>query len=94
MAKPRGRSARAGSRLRTVAGSTMRGRHRAAPGRTTGSCDDDPRLPVELEEPAPRTLLLRVRGAFDDAVDDELTRALGGRLGSRLVSRVVIDLAG
>jgi hypothetical protein len=94
MVKPRGRRARAGSRLRTVAGSSTRGRPRAAPGRPTGSCDDGPQPAVELEEPAPRTLLLRVRGAFDDAVDDELTRALGGRLGSRLVSRVVIDLAG
>jgi hypothetical protein len=94
MAKPRGTTGRAGSRLRTVAGSTVRGRPRAAPGRTIQSCDDGPPPAVEVEEPAPRTLLLRVRGAFDDAVDDELTRALGGRLGSRLVSRVVIDLAG
>jgi anti-anti-sigma factor len=35
-----------------------------------------------------------VRGAFDDAVDGELTRVLGDRLGSPVVSRVVIDLAG
>jgi anti-anti-sigma factor len=94
MAKPRGRRARAGSRLRTVAGSTARGRPRAAPGRTTGSGDDGPQPAVEVEEPAPRTLLLRVRGAFDDAVDGELTRVLDDRLGSPGVSRVVIDLAG
>jgi anti-anti-sigma factor len=94
MVKPRGRPARARSRLRPVAGSTARGRPRAAPGRTTGSGDDGPQPAVEVEEPAPRSLLLRVRGAFDDAVDGELTRVLGDRLGSPVVSRVVIDLAG
>jgi anti-anti-sigma factor len=94
MVKPRGRRARAGSRLRTVAGSSTRGRPRAAPGRPTGSCDDGPQPAVELEEPAPRTLLLRVRGTFDDAADGELTRVLDDRLGSPGVSRVVIDLAG
>jgi anti-anti-sigma factor len=94
MVKPRGRPGRAGSRLRTVAGSSTRGRPRAAAGRRTGSCDDGPQPAVELEEPAPRTLLLRVRGTFDDAVDGELTRVLDDRLGSPGVSRVVIDLAG
>jgi anti-anti-sigma factor len=94
MVKPRGRRARAGSRLRTVAGSSTRGRPRAAPGRPTGLCDDGPQPAVELEEPAPRTLLLRVRGTFDDAADGELTRVLDDRLGSPGVSRVVIDLAG
>jgi anti-anti-sigma factor len=94
MVKPRGRPARAGSRLRTVAGSTMRGRPRAAPGRPTGSCDDDPQPAVELEEPAPRTLLLRVRGTFDEAADLEMTRILDDRLGAPGVTRVVIDLVG
>ena len=60
----------------------------------TGSGDDGPQPSIEVEEPAPRTLLLRVRGASDDAVDGELTRVLDDRLGSPGVSRVVIDLAG
>jgi anti-anti-sigma factor len=94
MAKPRGTTGRAGSRLRTVAGSTVRGRPRAAPGRTIQSCDDGPPPAVEVEEPAPRTLLLRVRGTFDEAADLEMTRILDDRLGAPGVSRVVIDLVG
>jgi anti-anti-sigma factor len=94
MAKPRGTTGRAGSGLRTVAGSTVRGRPRAAPGRTTGSCDDGPRPAVEVEEPAPRTLLLRVRGTFDEVADLEMTRILDDRLGAPGVTRVVIDLVG
>jgi anti-anti-sigma factor len=94
MAKPRGTTGRAGSRLRTVAGSTVRGRPRAAPGRTIQSCDDGPPPAVEVEEPAPRTLLLRVRGTFDEAADLEMTRIVDDRLGAPGVSRVVIDLAG
>jgi anti-anti-sigma factor len=94
MAKPRGTTGRAGSRLRTVAGSTVRGRPRAAPGRTIQSCDDGPPPAVEVEEPAPRTLLLRVRGTFDEAADLEMTRILDDRLGAPGVTRVVIDLVG
>lgn len=89
MAMTRGAAGRVGSRLRAVTGSTVQGR-----GRTSGSCDDGPPPAVEVDEPAPRTLLLRVRGTFDEAVDLELTRVLDDRLGAPGVSRVVIDLAG
>jgi anti-anti-sigma factor len=94
MAKPRGTTGRAGSGLRTVAGSTVRGRPRAAPGRTIQSCADGPPPAVEVEEPAPSTLLLRVRGTFDEAADLEMTRILDDRLGAPGVTRVVIDLVG
>jgi anti-anti-sigma factor len=89
MAEPRDTTGRAGSRLRAVAGSTVRGR-----GRTTRSGDDGPPPTVEVEELVPRTLLLRVRGTFDEAAGLELTRVLDDRLGAPAVSRLVIDLVG
>ena len=94
MAKPRGTTGRAGSRLRTVAGSDGARMTPSRRGRTIESCDDGPPPAVEVEEPAPRALLLRVRGTFDEAAGLELARVLDDRLGAPGVSRVVMDLGG
>jgi anti-anti-sigma factor len=91
MAKPRGATGRPGSRPRAVAGSTGRGR-----GRPTRASDDGPPpavTAVEVEEPAPRTVLLCVRGTFDDAAALDVTRILDNRLRGSGVTEVVIDLA-
>lgn len=89
VARPRGKTGQAGSRLRAVAGSAVRGREL-----TIRSDDDSLPQAVEVEEPAPRTLLLRVRGAFGEGVGLELGRILDDRLGAPGVARVVIDLVG
>jgi len=90
MAKPRstsaGRASR-GSRPRAVPGPTVRGCVRPV-----GSFDDDQPSAVEVEEPAPRTLLLRVRGKLDDAACLDLTRILDERLAGPDLSRVLVDL--
>ena len=48
--------------------------------------DDGQPAAVEVEEPSPRTLLLRVRGELDEAASSELTRILDNRLGAPEVS--------
>ena len=53
---------------------------------------DDILWPVEVEEPAPRTLLVKVRGDLDDPVLDRLTETLDDQLADARFSRVVLDL--
>lgn len=58
------------------------------------SPDDAELLPtVEAEEPAPGTLLLRVRGAFDAATGIALNTVLDDELDGRAFSRVLLDLS-
>jgi anti-anti-sigma factor len=92
MVKPRGATGRSDSRLRAVAGWTGRGG-----GRSIRSSDDGPPpavTAVEVEEPAPRTVLLRVRGTFDEPAALDVTRILDNRLRGSRMTEVVIDLAG
>jgi anti-anti-sigma factor len=89
MAKPPGATGRPGPRLRAVAGSTGGG-----PGRSVRSSDDGPPPAVDVEEPAPRTVLLRLRGTFDEAAALEVTRILDDRLRGSGMTEVVIDLVG
>lgn len=53
----------------------------------------EPLPTVEAEEPAPRTLLLRVRGELDTAHVMELRTVLDDELGEGEFSRVVVDLS-
>jgi anti-anti-sigma factor len=92
VAKPRSPTRRrggTGSPLRAVKDSTVQ---------STCSndrlADDGQPAAVEVEEPSPRTLLLRVRGELDEAASSELTRILDNRLGAPEVSRVLVDLIG
>jgi anti-anti-sigma factor len=48
---------------------------------------------VEAEEPAPRTLLLRVRGEFDEAVGMELAGVLDEELDGCGATRILLDLS-
>ena len=48
---------------------------------------------VEAEEPAPRTLLVRVRGEFDEAVGIELDAVLDEELDGSGASRILLDLS-
>ena len=58
------------------------------------SPDDFWPLPaVEAEEPAPRTLLVRVRGTFDEAVGIELNAVLDEELDECGASRILLDLS-
>lgn len=58
------------------------------------STDDLWPLPaVEAEEPAPRTLLVRVRGEFDEAVGMELDAVLDEELDGSGASRILLDLS-
>jgi anti-anti-sigma factor len=60
----------------------------------TVSRDDAEPLPiVEAEEPAPGTLLLRVRGAFDAATGIALNTVLDDELDGRAFSRLLLDLS-
>ena len=92
MAKPRSPTRRrggTGSPLRAVKDSTVQ--------RTRSNdrlADDGQPAAVEVEEPSPHTLLLRVRGELDEAASSELTRILDNRLGAPGVSRVLVDLIG
>ena len=49
--------------------------------------------PVEVEEPAPRTLLVTVRGDLDDPVLTLLRTTVDEELGRARFSRVVLDLS-
>jgi anti-anti-sigma factor len=53
----------------------------------------EPLPTVEAEEPAPRTLLLRVRGELDTAHVMELRTVLDDELGEGEFSRIVVDLS-
>ena len=56
--------------------------------------DDLETLPtVEAEEPAPRTLLLRLRGDLDTAGAARLTAALDDELAHGGFSRILVDLS-
>ena len=58
------------------------------------SPDDGELLPiVEAEEPAPGTLLLRVRGTFDAATGIALNMVLDDELDGLVFSRVLLDLS-
>jgi anti-anti-sigma factor len=48
---------------------------------------------VEIEEPAPRTLLVRVRGDLDGMATEQLRAALDDELAGSSVSRLVLDLS-
>jgi anti-anti-sigma factor len=54
--------------------------------------DEAPNV-VEVEEPAPRTLLVRVRGDLDTATTERLRAALDDELAGTAVSRLVLDLS-
>ena len=54
---------------------------------------DDVLWPVEVEEPAPRTLLVKVRGDLDDPVLHRLRVTLDEELADARFSRVVLDLS-
>ena len=47
---------------------------------------------IEVEEPAPRTLLVTVRGALDEPATTTLRNVLDAELTSARFSRVVLDL--
>ena len=47
--------------------------------------------PVEVEEPAPRTLLVKVRGDLDEPILKLLRRTLDEELGAARFARVVLD---
>jgi anti-anti-sigma factor len=92
MARPRGPAAgRAGRRPRLGAVTATVAPDRVRP---VGSSEDDRRPAVEVEEPAPRTVLVRVRGELDEAAGLDLTSALDERLTARELSRVLVDLVG
>jgi len=56
--------------------------------------DDLETLPtVEAEEPAPRTLLLRLRGDLDAAAADQMTSVLDEELSHGGFSRILVDLS-
>lgn len=56
--------------------------------------DDLETLPtVEAEEPAPRTLLLRLRGDLDAAGTGRVTAVLDDELAHGGVSRILVDLS-
>jgi anti-anti-sigma factor len=90
MAEPRAAIERPGPGLRVVAGSTGRRRGRS----TRPSVDGQSWAVDEVEEPAPRTVLLRLRGSFDEPAALDVTRILDDRLRGFGMTEVVIDLAG
>jgi anti-anti-sigma factor len=55
--------------------------------------DLDPLPTVEIEEPAPRTLLVRVRGDLDAAAADGLRDDLDRELAQCAVSCLLVDLS-
>lgn len=56
--------------------------------------DDVETLPtVEAEEPAPRTLLLRVRGDLDAVAGDQLATTVDEELVGDGFSRIIVDLS-
>jgi anti-anti-sigma factor len=55
--------------------------------------DPEPLPAVEAEEPAPRTLLLRARGEFDEALGAQLMALLGDELDGPWFSRILLDLS-
>ena len=58
------------------------------------SFDDLEPLPtVEAEEAAPRTLLLRARGEFDEALGTRLMALVGDELDGPWFSRILLDLS-
>jgi anti-anti-sigma factor len=54
---------------------------------------DEPVDLIEVEEPAPRTVLVRVRGALDEPATDRLRAVLDDELAAASVSRLVLDLS-
>ena len=48
---------------------------------------------VEAEEPAPRTLLLRIRDEFGAATHTQLADLLGAELDGPRISRILLDLS-
>ena len=58
------------------------------------SSEDVESLPaVEAEDPAPRTLLLRVRGTFDGLTGIQLNTLLDDEVDDRTCSRILLDLS-
>jgi anti-anti-sigma factor len=57
------------------------------------SSEFEPLPTVEAEQPAPRTLLLRVRGELDQATTVNLDTVLDNELGEPGVSRILVDLS-
>ena len=56
--------------------------------------DDLETLPtVEAEEPAPRTLLLRIRGDLDAVAGDRLASTVDEELAGDGFSRIIVDLS-
>lgn len=55
--------------------------------------DVEPLPAVEAEEPAPGSLLLRVRGTFDGAAGIALNTVLEEELDERAFSRILLDLS-
>lgn len=55
--------------------------------------DDDVLWPVEVEEPAPRTLLVKVRGDLDEPTLGLLRATLDEELADAAFPRVVLDLS-
>jgi anti-anti-sigma factor len=87
MPKSPAATGRPGPRPRAVPDPIGRGR-----GRSIRSAGDGPPPAVEVEEPAPRTILVRVCGAFDEAAAHDVAGILEDRLGRSGTTEVVIDL--